>query len=544
MRTSSTSTTTNTTIPKPTRISQPDRAFESVLANATKESRSGQGGVSADAENADKTGPDTGTFSTSLETKGNQQSTSAGTRGNQETNVLKITPQEQDTDKLSSKQSSEPGSAELKSSQKNSARAGDGRDAAANQNNATTAQDTQPQAEIASGNYFAAASDGTVSSAWNGAAFDGVSAAGADGAQCSDKSLEPAGVSAKSATANEPGTADGSGLQFGLVTVGTGCSITESSATQGASGIGLEGSVPQPGGLPGDSGRPSMDLMGAQGLEGASPVPMAAASNLDMASLLGKGSTQANSFNQAGAGNSTAATTASSGAGKISAATLGNHDASLHSFVNTSTIVQDSQAPQAAQSQTASAALGTATTHAPQQQMPGQATTGTATRHAGQDGAGAGQSTNGSEVGSSSDDIDVRQSSGINTARLIQSVGQTEMRVGIQSSEFGSISIRSSLAQNVMHTQISLPHADLSHAILAQVPTLEAKLGNEQGLRAHIEVNNMAGGGSEQSSQREPRASAASTSWQTNERSTDSGPVMGLESLLGAAGTHLLDIVA
>jgi hypothetical protein len=79
--------------------------------------------------------------------------------------------------------------------------------------------------------------------------------------------------------------------------------------------------------------------------------------------------------------------------------------------------------------------------------------------------------------------------SGISAARLIQAMGTSEMRVGMHSSEFGDISIRTSVSQQQMQTQISVDHRELGNALSAQITNMQAKLGSEYGLHATIEVN-------------------------------------------------------
>jgi hypothetical protein len=79
--------------------------------------------------------------------------------------------------------------------------------------------------------------------------------------------------------------------------------------------------------------------------------------------------------------------------------------------------------------------------------------------------------------------------SGINTARLIQTMGETEMRVGMHSSEFGEISIRTSVSQQQMVAQITTDHGDLGAAISAHIPSVQEKLGSNFGLHASIQLN-------------------------------------------------------
>lgn len=77
----------------------------------------------------------------------------------------------------------------------------------------------------------------------------------------------------------------------------------------------------------------------------------------------------------------------------------------------------------------------------------------------------------------------------INTAKLIQSMSQTEMRVGMHSSEFGEISIRTAVSQQQMTAQISVDHGDLASAISTHIPAMQEKLGGDTGLKALVEVS-------------------------------------------------------
>ncbi len=90
--------------------------------------------------------------------------------------------------------------------------------------------------------------------------------------------------------------------------------------------------------------------------------------------------------------------------------------------------------------------------------------------------------------------------SGISAARLIQTMSETEMHVGMRSSEFGDISIRTAVSQQQMQAQISVDHNELGNALSAHIPSVQAKLGSEYGLHTTIEVNQ---GGASFSNQRE-----------------------------------------
>jgi hypothetical protein len=83
----------------------------------------------------------------------------------------------------------------------------------------------------------------------------------------------------------------------------------------------------------------------------------------------------------------------------------------------------------------------------------------------------------------------------INTAKLIQNMGQTEMRVGMRSNEFGNISINTSTSRDAITAQISLDHGELAKTLAAHLPEMQARLGVNQPMDVRI---NMYGAGTGQ----------------------------------------------
>jgi hypothetical protein len=84
----------------------------------------------------------------------------------------------------------------------------------------------------------------------------------------------------------------------------------------------------------------------------------------------------------------------------------------------------------------------------------------------------------------------------INSAKLIQSMGQSEMRVGMRSSEFGNISISTSTTRDSISAQISLDHGELAKELAVHLPEMQARLGNNQAVNVRIDMNGgMAGQG-------------------------------------------------
>ena len=79
--------------------------------------------------------------------------------------------------------------------------------------------------------------------------------------------------------------------------------------------------------------------------------------------------------------------------------------------------------------------------------------------------------------------------SAVNSAQLIQSVHHSEMRLGMQSDEFGSMSISTSVGRQMLSAQISTDHGELGRALALHLPAMEQKLSTAYGLPARVELN-------------------------------------------------------
>jgi hypothetical protein len=82
----------------------------------------------------------------------------------------------------------------------------------------------------------------------------------------------------------------------------------------------------------------------------------------------------------------------------------------------------------------------------------------------------------------------------INTAKLISTMGQSEMRVGMRSEEFGNISISTTASKDAITAQISLDHGELAKIISTQLPEMQARLGSSQTVNVRIDMNSTATG--------------------------------------------------
>ena len=132
-------------------------------------------------------------------------------------------------------------------------------------------------------------------------------------------------------------------------------------------------------------------------------------------------------------------------------------------------------------------------------------------------------------------------------ARLIQSVHQSEMKLGMNSAEFGTISISTSVTHQALSAQISLDHAELGRVLAAHLPAMEERLGNAYGLQAKVELRDGGSGSSSSSSQHSDERGQKGQGGQTGSAGTGSflpGTTVGgkRSSIPINADTERLDI--
>ena len=130
--------------------------------------------------------------------------------------------------------------------------------------------------------------------------------------------------------------------------------------------------------------------------------------------------------------------------------------------------------------------------------------------------------------------------SAINSAKLIQSIGQTEMRVGLRSIDFGNISISTSATRDLISAQILLDHGELARTLAVHLPEMQARLGGAQAMDVRIDMNGqgtgtaagMSDGSATDGSRGERQQKGSTASSQSSDRFA--GPV---NSIAGAALT-------
>jgi len=135
----------------------------------------------------------------------------------------------------------------------------------------------------------------------------------------------------------------------------------------------------------------------------------------------------------------------------------------------------------------------------------------------------------------------VYPTSPVQSAKLVERIGEAELRLGIRAGEFGSVDIRTSMVRNQFSAEISVERGELGRVMAAELPSLQSRL-TEQGVPvASITVQNHSGSSSSASDQREPRE--RQQQYATNLLSgRDEGPMPALIAFEGTALASRLDI--
>ena len=102
----------------------------------------------------------------------------------------------------------------------------------------------------------------------------------------------------------------------------------------------------------------------------------------------------------------------------------------------------------------------------------------------------------------------------VQSARILEHIGQTEMRVGMNTADFGNLELRASVSQDQVGASIATAHAELRAALIAEMPSLERSLDQHQLRIDLLDPGAQPGGGSQErgsSAQQQPRSPAGFT---------------------------------
>jgi len=129
----------------------------------------------------------------------------------------------------------------------------------------------------------------------------------------------------------------------------------------------------------------------------------------------------------------------------------------------------------------------------------------------------------------------------VHTAKLVERMGETELRLGIRAGEFGSVDVRTSMVRNQFTAEISTARGELGRALAAELPGLQSRLTEQRVPVGNITVQNHAGSQSGLSEHQKPRQEQMV--YPTSSGSVrEERPIPGLVALEATAEGSRLDI--
>ncbi len=151
------------------------------------------------------------------------------------------------------------------------------------------------------------------------------------------------------------------------------------------------------------------------------------------------------------------------------------------------------------------------------------------------------KSTGVAETQSHADAAPAYPTSLVHSAKLIERIGEAELRLGIRAGEFGSVDIRTSMVRNQFTAEISVERGELSRVLAAELPSLQNRLTEQHVPVANITVQNHAGSHSSASEQQKPRDGRQQYATNPSSERTE-GPMPALAALEGTMPASRLDI--
>jgi flagellar hook-length control protein FliK len=93
----------------------------------------------------------------------------------------------------------------------------------------------------------------------------------------------------------------------------------------------------------------------------------------------------------------------------------------------------------------------------------------------------------------------------INSAKLVERMGESELRLALRTGEFGNVDIRTSMVRNQFTAEISVERGDLGRVMAADLPSLQNRLTEQALPVANITLQNHSGGQPAAYEQQKPR---------------------------------------
>lgn len=97
----------------------------------------------------------------------------------------------------------------------------------------------------------------------------------------------------------------------------------------------------------------------------------------------------------------------------------------------------------------------------------------------------------------------------LQSVKLVEKLGQSELRVGLQVGDMGGVDIRTSMAHNQLTAEISVERPELGHLLEANLPSLQNRLSEHQFQTANILLQSQTNGSFAGSGQRNQQGDAS-----------------------------------
>jgi len=131
----------------------------------------------------------------------------------------------------------------------------------------------------------------------------------------------------------------------------------------------------------------------------------------------------------------------------------------------------------------------------------------------------------------------------INSGKLIERMGEAELRLGIRTGEFGSVDIRTSMVRNELTAEISVERGELGRILAAELPGLQTRLTEHGGPVTNVTLQNHAAGDSTSTASEQQKPRQGQQAYAPNPAGGPDEPALpALVALEGTTSASRLDI--
>jgi len=132
--------------------------------------------------------------------------------------------------------------------------------------------------------------------------------------------------------------------------------------------------------------------------------------------------------------------------------------------------------------------------------------------------------------------------SAISSAKLLERLGESELRLGLRAGEFGTVDIRTSMSRNHFSAEISVERSELGQVLAADMPALHDRLSERRIPIANIVLQNQAGGNTSPEQQKPREGQLAPSNSYDGHAREGVAPAAAASHLISAETATRLDV--